>query len=133
LNGDGSIREVLVIDDDPDDLRLLGKILSENGRYKPVLAEGGRAGWEAITSRTPHAVILDLFMPDMDGFTIIEKLRASPKFRDIPIVVVSGGDLTTEQREKLSAFGQRLLQKGSLNEDELIATLERTLKRIHTQ
>ena len=58
LNGDGSIREVLIIDDDPNDLRLLGKMISEQGRYKATLAEGGQAGWKAITSKTPHAIVL---------------------------------------------------------------------------
>ena len=68
LNRDGTIHEVLVIDDDPNDLRLIEKILSQHGQYKPILAEGGRKGWEAINRKTPHAIILDLFMPEMDGF-----------------------------------------------------------------
>lgn len=132
LNGDGSIREVLVIDDDPHDLRLIGNMLSEHGRYKPILAEGGTRGWEVITANTPHAIVLDLFMPDLDGFTILEKLRGTRKLRDIPVVVVSAGDLNAEQREQLASLGQRLLQKSSLTEKELIATLERALRRVPT-
>ncbi len=131
LNGDGSIREVLVIDDDPDDLRLIGRLLNENGRYKAILTNGGKQGWEAITSRAPHAIILDLFMPDMDGFTILEKLRTTPNLQDIPVIVITGGDLTAEQREQLQQFGQRLLQKGALSEKQLLSTLERALKRIN--
>ncbi|MBK9781967.1 MAG: hypothetical protein IPP55_18310 [Anaerolineales bacterium] len=45
LNSDGSIREVLVVDDNPNDLRLIGKMLTDDGRYKPILAEGGLNGW----------------------------------------------------------------------------------------
>ncbi|HXQ33058.1 MAG TPA: response regulator, partial [Anaerolineales bacterium] len=121
LNKDGEIREVLVIDDDPDDLRLIGKILNEHSQYKPILVEGGRRGWELINEKAPHAIILDIFMPEMDGFTILENLRSNPKLRQIPVLVVSGGGLTNEQQQQLNDYGQRLFTKGSLNEDELIA------------
>ena len=130
LNSDGSIRDVLIVDDDPHALRLIDKMLSEHGRYRPSMAEGGRNGWEAIQSRTPHALILDLFMPDLDGFTILERMRNDKKLRDIPVVVVSGGDLSAEQQEQLREFGQRMIKKGSLTEKELLDTLERALKRI---
>ena len=130
LNGDGSIREVLIIDDDPNDLRLLGKMISEQGRYKATLAEGGQAGWKAITSKTPHAIVLDLFMPEMDGFTILESLRKDKKLRELPVIVITGADLTTEQRKQLDDLGQRLLQKSSLKEKELIATIENALQRV---
>jgi len=130
VNKNGDIREVLVIDDDPNDLRLIEKILSQHGQYKPILAEGGRKGWEAINAKPPQAIILDIFMPDIDGFTILEKLREDPALRDIPVLVVSGGGLTNEQHQQLANLGQRLITKGSLKEDELIASIESALKRI---
>jgi len=130
LNKNGTIHEVLVIDDDPNDLRLMEKILNENGRYKPILAEGGRRGWEAISTKAPHAIILDIFMPDMDGFAILEKLRDDPSLRNVPVIVVSGGGLTNDQQQQLSEFGQRLITKGSLKERELIESIEDALKRI---
>ncbi len=132
LNADGSIREVLVIDDDPNDLRLIGKILTDDGRYKAILAEGGRKGWDIISSgNPPHAVILDMFMPEMDGFEILGKMRSEDKLRDIPVVVISGMELTLEQKNQLNEFGQRLLSKGSFNEKELLTTIQRTLERAH--
>jgi len=130
LNGDDSIHEVLVIDDDDNDLRLLGKMLTDQGRYKPILAQGGVKGWEMITSKTPQAVILDLFMPEMDGFTIMEKMRSSPALREVPVIVVSGADLTAEQKQRLNEFGQQMLTKGALKEKDLISTLEHALKRV---
>jgi PAS domain S-box-containing protein len=130
LNGDGSIREVLVIDDDPNDLRLLGKMLAEQGRYKAILAEGGPAGWNSIKSKSPHAIVLDLFMPEMDGFTILEQLRKDEKLRDIPVIVITGADLTSEQQKQLDSLGQRLLQKSSLREKDLISIIENTLQRV---
>src|SRR6185436_10404656 len=130
LNKDGHIRDILIIDDDPNDLRLLEKLLKEHGRYKPIPIEGGRKGWEAINTKLPDAIILDIFMPEMDGFTILEKIRENPILRDIPVLVVSGGGLTVEQHQQLSDYGQRLITKGSLKEDELIASLENALKQI---
>lgn len=130
LNKDGTIHEVLVIDDDPNDLRLIEKILSQHGQYKPILAEGGRKGWEAISRKTPHAIILDLFMPEMDGFTILEKIHENSILRGIPVLVVSGGGLTAEQQQQLNEFGRRLITKGSLNEAQIIETIENALKRL---
>jgi CheY-like chemotaxis protein len=130
LNSDGNIHEVLVIDDDLNDLRLIEKILANHGQYKATLAEGGRKGWEMINANPPHAIILDIFMPEMDGFTILEKLRENPTLREIPVLVVSGGGLTNEQHQQLADYGQRLITKGSLKESELIASIENALKRI---
>ncbi len=133
LNTDGSIRDVLVIDDNPDDLRLIGKILTDDGRYKAILAEGGRVGWDIISSgKPPHAVILDLFMPEMDGFKILENMQASEKLRDIPVIVISGMELTAEQKNQLNEFGQRLLSKGSFNEKELLTSIQRSLERVRS-
>ncbi|RJP51107.1 MAG: PAS domain S-box protein [Anaerolineaceae bacterium] len=129
LNSDGTLREILIVDDDPNDLRLIGRMLSEHGRYHPTLAEGGRNGWESIQARTPHAIILDLFMPDFDGFTLLEKLRASDALREIPVIVVSGGDLTPEQQKQLQEFGQRMIMKHALTQKQLVAALERMLER----
>jgi CheY-like chemotaxis protein len=123
----------LVIDDDPNDLRLVEKILNEHSQYKPVLAEGGMAGWESLLSHPPQAIILDLFMPDLDGFTILERMRSTSKLRDIPVVVISGVDLNPEQKRQLDNLGKRLLQKGMLNEDELFATLEKALNRLESK
>ncbi len=130
INRDGSIRDVLVIDDDPDDLRLMGKILTDDGRYKAILAQGGRMGWEIISSgNPPHAVILDLFMPEMDGFKILENIQASEKLRDIPVIVISGLDISADQKNQLKEYGQRLLAKGSFNEKELLTSIQRSLER----
>jgi CheY-like chemotaxis protein len=134
LNADGSIREVLVIDDDSDDLRLIGKILNDDGRYKATMAEGGRMGWDILSSgKPPHAVILDLFMPEIDGFKILENMQASPQLREIPVIVISGMDITPEQKNQLNESGKRLLSKGSFTEKELLTSIQRSLERVHAK
>ncbi|HEX2992467.1 MAG TPA: response regulator, partial [Anaerolineales bacterium] len=132
LNRDGKILDVLIIDDDPNDLRLIEKILIDNGRYRPILAQGGRKGWEALSTRMPDAILLDLFMPDMDGFTLLEKLRNEPRLCHIPVLVVSGGGLTSEQWQQLNEYGQRFLTKGALADGELVSSIEEALNRIST-
>ena len=69
-------------------------------------------------------------MPKMNGFNILEKMRSTDSLRDIPVLIITGGDLTPEQHEQLNNFGKNLLKKGSLNEEDLLATLDRALKRV---
>jgi CheY-like chemotaxis protein len=130
LNPAGEVMDVLIIDDDPNDLRLMERALLDNGRYRPILAQGGQAGWELLKAGTPHAIILDLFMPDMDGFSILEKLRSDPGLSDIPVLVVSGGTLTEDQLKQLNDFGQQFLSKGTLKESEFLSSIEEALSRV---
>jgi len=130
LIGDEAIKDVLVIDDNPQDRQLIEKILRQKN-FNPILADGGRSGWELITSKKrPQAVVLDLFMPDMDGFSILEKMRTTAALTDIPVIVVSGAELTPDQQKQLNEFGKNLLKKGSLSENDLLAQLDKSLKRI---
>jgi CheY-like chemotaxis protein len=85
------------------------------------------------SGKPPHAIILDLFMPEMDGFKILENMQASENLRDIPVIVISGMDLSIEQKNQLDEFGQQLLSKGSFNEKELLTSIQRSLERVHTK
>jgi GAF domain-containing protein/CheY-like chemotaxis protein len=132
LDGDGSIKDVLIIDDSPDDLRLMEKIITEKSGYRVHLAQGGDQGWEMLLEKRPHAVILDLFMPGMNGFSILERLRTTPELRDLPVIVVTGVELSAEQQRQFENFGKTLLQKGMLSEAELFETLDKALKRLES-
>jgi CheY-like chemotaxis protein len=130
LNPDGAISNILVIDDDPADLRLVEKMLQEAGKFNIILAEGGKKGLDAIQVKLPDAIILDLFMPDLDGFTLLANLRSSAVTSTIPVIVLTGADLTTEQHARLDDYGQQLLEKSSLKEKDLLNTLQTTLRSI---
>jgi PAS domain S-box-containing protein len=130
LNNDGSIRNVLIIDDSTDDLRMMGKILADHSNYHPIMVKGGKEGWDILTTQPPDVLILDLFMPDVDGFTILDRLRTTPSLQDLPVVVVSGKDLNRDQKQKLDNFGKQMLLKGMLGEKELFSSLEKALKRL---
>ncbi len=127
FDNDGSLRTVLVIDDDPEDLRLVQKILLESTSYKVILAEGGQAGLEALKQEKPDVIILDLFMPDINGFDLMEKMLQQNPQLTIPIVVLTGADLTADQYRLLSEFGRGLLSKGMLKENDLLAALQKAL------
>jgi CheY-like chemotaxis protein len=97
------------------------------------LARGGQEGLAAIRARRPGAVVLDLFMPGMDGFTFLEQIRATPETRDVPVIIFTAGDLTEEQHERLSRFTQNMLNKSSFEEEEMLAIIKRTLSRLSLQ
>jgi signal transduction histidine kinase/CheY-like chemotaxis protein len=132
LNQDGSILDVLVVDDDLDDLRLVEKILAEKGNFLVRLAQGGPEGLAEIETRPPQVIILDLLMPELDGFTLLETLRDEPAWRDIPVIIFTAGDLSDEQRQRLADFSQKLLRKEGLNEQELFESIETALNRIRS-
>ena len=71
----------------------------------------------------PHLVLLDLMMPELDGFTFVERLRAEPAWRTIPVVVVTSKDLTAEDRHRLNGKVERVIQKGTYSRDALLAEI----------
>ncbi|MFH1186239.1 MAG: response regulator [Chloroflexota bacterium] len=130
LNRDRTIREVLVVDEDAGSLRMMEKLFQNQRDYKLVPASSAEEAWEALTGHAPDAVILDLFMAGLDGFKLLEGMRESAELRHIPVIVLSGGDLTPEQRAELVEFGHRLISKSALSEAELIDSVKRALQRV---
>lgn len=131
LDRDGSIHEVLIIDDDPDDLRLAQKMVEDGGVFHANLAQGGDAGIEALKRLTPDIILLDLFMPGLNGFAVLELLRAEPRLSRIPVIILTGADLNAEQQSLLNEFGSQMLSKTTLKEKDLLLYLESALKKIN--
>jgi len=129
LNSDGTIKDILIIDDDDDDLRLVEKILSKDTRYRLSFAKGGAQGLAAIKTSRPHAVILDLFMPGLDGFTLLENMRSDPALRDIAVIIFTAGDLSYEEKNRIAQFSQTMIQKSLIREEDLLKGIESALKR----
>lgn len=119
--------EILIIDDDPNALTLVEKVLSNQGQYNLRFAEGGVKGLSAIKEQAPDLVILDLFMPELDGFALLESIRTDAAFRDLPVVVLTSGDLGDAEIEILAQEKQVILRKESLAERELLESLQRLL------
>lgn len=109
---------VLAIDDDPDALEIITRQLE--GGYQVVSAEGGRAGLARIAAVQPDLIILDLMMPDVDGFAVLEQLDRTPQTRAIPVLVLTAKELTNEERLFLSQRVRGLLLKGGVTPEQLL-------------
>jgi PAS domain S-box-containing protein len=113
---------VLVIDDDADARERMTTLLAREG-WRVTSAEHGRAGLEAMAARMPSLILLDLMMPEMDGFAFLRALRARREWRDIPVVVLTAKDVTADDRRRLAGQADRVLQKGQLGLSDLAETL----------
>jgi CheY-like chemotaxis protein len=111
---------VLVVDDDAEARRLLRRMLEYEG-YAVVEAETGREALAHLRDTTPSVVLLDLMMPEMDGFDFATEFRDHHEWRDIPIVVITAMDLSREDRARLTGRVERILQKGLHERDQLLA------------
>jgi signal transduction histidine kinase/CheY-like chemotaxis protein len=120
----GDARTVVVIDDDPLELDLVEAVLTPEG-FDVVRAGNGDEGVELVRHRRPGVVLLDLLMPDMDGFAVVETLRAEPATADVPIVVLTHKELTRADRYRLSGRINHLAQKGELDRAGLVALVGR--------
>jgi signal transduction histidine kinase/CheY-like chemotaxis protein len=115
---------VLVIDDDPVDRRLAAAALEPAG-YQVVTAAGGEEGLALIRRERPAVVLLDLLMADVDGFAVIEELRADPAIADVPIVVLTAKEMPPADRERLAGRISFLARKGSFGRAELVGLVGR--------
>jgi CheY-like chemotaxis protein len=113
---------IVMIDDNPSDLRLTRRMLqsSEDLDYQIVEATTGRGGLKAIYNYHPDLIILDLMLPDVDGFSILETLKNDPKLADIPVVVVSAKTPTPAERAALEDGIRSIVEKASLDRKQLL-------------
>jgi len=111
---------VLIVDDDAVLRQLLRRTLEPEG-YTIVEAENGRAALDRLREITPSVILLDLMMPEMDGFEFVTEFRRHEGWRAIPIVVITARDLSREDRERLNGYVEKILQKGEHGRDHLLA------------
>jgi signal transduction histidine kinase/CheY-like chemotaxis protein len=115
---------VVVIDDDPRDLDLVDAVLKPRG-WSVVRANSGEVGLELVRRERPAVVLLDLLMPDVDGFEVVEQLRADRDVADVPIVVLTSKEMTRADHERLTGRISFLAQKGTFRGGELSDLLSR--------
>jgi CheY-like chemotaxis protein len=123
-------RTVVVIDDDPLDLDLVEAVLAPEG-YTVVRAASGEDGVRLVRHEHPLVVLLDLRMPDMDGFEVAERLRADPETASVPIIVLTHMEMTRADRDRLAGRVDHLAQKGDLDRAALVELVGR-LGATHT-
>ncbi|MFN8454408.1 MAG: PAS domain S-box protein [Anaerolineae bacterium] len=121
--------KVLVIDDHADDILLIRRIFEAQTNYKIIEASSGKQGLELAHTVNPDLVILDLTMPEMDGFSVVEALKHNEKTHSIPIIVVSAKELNLAEQNLLTGQVEVLLRKGIFTENELLEDVSQALNR----
>ncbi|MCT7972403.1 response regulator [Laspinema olomoucense] len=114
----GPVESILIVEDDPATRELLKRVLENHG-WKTLVAENGRRGLEAIAAHPPDLILLDLMMPEMDGFEFLNALKQYPLWRSIPVVVMTAKDITPQEYLQLKGSVQTILQKQGLSFDRL--------------
>ena len=102
---------ILVVEDDPNTRDLLRAILTKDG-WKVQTAENGRVALEKATNARPGLVLLDLMMPEMDGFAFLEEFQKLPSTSEVPVIVLTAKDLTGEDRKRLNGHVRKIMAKG---------------------
>ena len=110
---------VLVVEDDADTRDMLQRLLTREN-WAVTEATNGRVALERMAESQPELILLDLMMPEMDGFAFLEALRQQDAWRSIPVVVVTAIDLTPEDRQRLNGYVEQILQKGAYSREELL-------------
>ena len=105
---------ILAIDDDPLAVELVEAILAGEG-FRILKACGGEEGLTVACREMPALIILDLLMPDVDGFTVVEHLRANAATAAIPIVILTSKSLTQHDKERLNGQMAHLARKGEFS------------------
>jgi PAS domain S-box-containing protein len=118
---------VLVVDDEPDQVTLISKLLGEQG-YRIAHAYDGDQAVASVKRSRPDLIILDLMMPNVNGFEVIEYLKGGEETRQIPIIVLTGKELTRKQTNDLKGKVERILKKGMLDMEEILETVNRILE-----
>ena len=127
-NLDEKATTVLLIDDNDDDALLIRRLLEARKAYRVYHARDGWEGLSQARQKLPDLIVTDLTMPGIDGFGLVEELKLDPRTRNIPIVVVSAKDITTDERKRLNGHIQAVYQKGSLPPRKFVEQVVHTIE-----
>jgi len=119
-------KKILVVDDDESTRKFLSVALEENG-YEPITAENGRVGLEKIQTENPELVILDVMMPKKTGFVLIKQLRRDEKYKDLPVIMLTG---VAEVLEDLDAESEDTHERPY---DSLREAMRKTIKQMRDE
>ncbi|MBW8012127.1 MAG: threonine synthase [Chloroflexi bacterium] len=120
---DERVTSIVIIDDNPHDSRLIRKMLQRYKKYRVFEANNASEGVDLVKFRKPDLVVLDLTMPERDGFSILDELKRDERTCDIPVMIVSGKELTLDQADFLDHNAQSVFQKGNFSGQELVRNM----------
>ncbi|MGH8056981.1 MAG: response regulator [Candidatus Entotheonellia bacterium] len=111
---------VLVVEDDPSQREIVRRMLEREG-YHVSEAENGRLALDSMAVKRPEVILLDLTMPEMDGFEFLEELRRHEAWRTLPVVVLTAKDITAQDRLRLDGHVEKVFQKRGYSREALLA------------
>jgi CheY-like chemotaxis protein len=116
----------LVADDNPDAVELIALLVA--GMAGTVLrARGGREAIEIALQELPDVIVLDLMMPEVNGFDVVAALKERPETANIPVLVVTAKHITAEDRDKLTLYGATIMQKAGFDADLFTSEVRRAM------
>lgn len=120
--------KIVIVEDTAEARRLIRRILQSQGNFTILEATNGREGLDLIQRELPDLIIIDLMMPEMDGFTVIEALRSKQETATIPVIVATAKELTPDEKNRLGGHIQSLMQKGDFLNDEFLEEVKSLIK-----
>jgi threonine synthase len=125
---DRRVRRVAIIEDNPAAATLLRRVLQAHGEYQIDEAHDGRAGLEMVRGNPPDLILLDMMMPELDGFGVLDGLKEDGRLQDVPVIVITAKDLTATEKQRLSGRVKGLLQKGTFLSTDLLDDVIKTIE-----
>jgi signal transduction histidine kinase/AraC-like DNA-binding protein len=127
---DHDARRILVVDDDPDTLEMHVRIVQAHSHsHKVLMARNGLEALDLLRRERVDLVLLDLIMPEMDGFGVLEAMREREATRETPVIVLTGQVLTENEMARLNQGVATVLSKGLFSLEETLAHVDTALER----
>ena len=127
LQQDHSPGSALVVDDIDENRQVMRRMLEREG-WTVIEAENGSVGLERVAESRPELILLDLMMPEMDGFEFMDELVRCEEWRTIPVVVVTAKDITVEDRLRMSGYVEKIIQKEGHSREEPLMEVRRLVE-----
>jgi CheY-like chemotaxis protein len=124
---DDGAAPVLVVEDDFTARTLLRRMLESEG-WTVAEAANGREALEYLAQHQASLILLDLMMPEIDGFTFLAALRADSQLRDVPVVVVSAKEISGQEAAQLAGRVQHILRKGAYDREQLLTQVRQLVQ-----
>jgi len=130
--GDKETARILVVDDDPKAVKLVSRHLESAG-FTADKAYGGAEAIALARTDKPDLLILDLMMPEVSGFDVVTALNTDSRTREIPIIILTARDVSSEDRQKLNSDVVAIVEKSGFNPDEFISEVKRAIGKASTK
>jgi CheY-like chemotaxis protein len=131
VNKDHLIHKVLVVDDEPSALELVKRIVTTQPQYQVLEADGGAQALAVIQADRPDLILLDLMMPDIDGFAVLDSVKSSVLTRHIPVIIITAKEITQEDRLRLEGKTVTVFNKGMFTSEQLLIDIGHALKAMN--